>query len=326
MATITKEKRKKALELVQATIEKNIGKGTLITGNESVPGVEFFSSGSIKIDSALGGGWAKGRIIEVLGPESSGKTTICLHAIAERQKLGGICAFIDVEHALDPQYASALGVDMESLMVSQPDTGEDALEVANLLTCSNSIDLIIIDSVAALVPKAELEGEIGDSHVGRQARLMGQAMRMLAGKAHTTETTIIFINQIRHKIGVMFGSPETTAGGNALKFYASQRVDIRRTGGITDKKEIVGNTTKIKVVKNKVAPPYKIAEFDIRYGEGIHIPGEIFDMALEKGLLEKSGSWFSYKERRLGQGKTNSCKVIEEDTVLFNELKEKVSK
>lgn len=315
----------KALELAIKTIEKGMGKGTVLSGSESVPGVEFISSGCISIDKALGGGWARGRIVEVFGPESSGKTTLCLQAIAEAQKLGLRGAYVDVEHALDPLYCTALGIDMDTLLISQPNNGEDALEVVNLLTRSGALDIIVVDSIAALVPKAELEGSIGDSHVGRQARLMGQAMRMLAGVTHRTNTTLMFINQIRMKVGVMFGSPETTPGGNALKFYASQRVDIRRIGGVKKGDEFIANRTKAKVVKNKVAPPFREAEFSIKYGEGIDIIGDILAIAVDQDIVNKSGSWYAYGEDKLGQGEENVIKMLKDKPELLEEIKSKLS-
>ena len=322
---IGKEDRAKALEIAIKTIEKGMGKGSIVSGQESVPGVEFISSGCLSIDKALGGGWARGRIVEVFGPESSGKTTLCLQAIAEAQKMGLTGAFIDIEHALDPLYCQALGISMDELLISQPNTGEQALEIVNLLTRSGAVDIIAIDSVAALVPKAEIEGEIGDSHVGRQARLMGQAMRMLAGIAHSTDTTLMFINQIRMKVGVMFGSPETTSGGNALKFYSSQRVDIRRIGGIKKGDEFIANRTRAKVVKNKVAPPFREAEFSIKYGEGIDIVGDILSIGVAQDIVDKSGSWYSYGEQRLGQGEENVIKFLKDHPELIEEIKDKLA-
>jgi len=276
--------------------------------------IEAVSTGSLGLDIALGiGGLPKGRIVEIFGPESSGKTTLALHAIAEAQKAGGTAAFIDAEHALDPVYAKKLGVDIDELIVSQPDTGEQALEIADTLVRSNAIDVLVIDSVAALVPRAEIEGEMGDSHVGLQARLMSQALRKITGSISRSKCTVIFINQIRMKIGVMYGSPETTTGGNALKFYASVRLDIRRTGQIKDREDIVGNTTRVKVVKNKVAPPFKQVEFDIMYGQGISKVGEILDLGVKAGIVEKSGAWFSYDSIRLGQGRENSKVYLTEN-------------
>lgn len=324
----------KALELVLGAIQKTHGKEAIITGHDTVPGVEFFSSGCPSLDRALSGGkgWARGRMLEVFGPESSGKTTLCLHAIAQIQKLGGMAAFIDAEHALDPSYAAALGIDMESLLLAQPDTGEQALDITDMLVHSGALDLIVVDSIAALVPKAEIEGRVGDSHMGLQARLMGQAMRKMAGGAHRNSTSVLFINQIRMKIGVMFGSPETTPGGNALKFYASQRVDVRRIGGVkpegADKDDptiqFVGNRTRAKVIKNKVAPPFRQAEFTIRYGEGIDVAEDILDLAVTANVVEKAGSWYSYKGERLGQGKANITALLKENEKLFSELWEQV--
>jgi len=283
-------------------------------GSKEAMQIEAVSTGSLGLDIALGiGGLPKGRIVEIFGPESSGKTTLALHAIAEAQKAGGTAAFIDAEHALDPVYAKKLGVDIDELIVSQPDTGEQALEIADTLVRSNAIDVLVIDSVAALVPRAEIEGEMGDSHVGLQARLMSQALRKITGSISRSKCTVIFINQIRMKIGVMYGSPETTTGGNALKFYASVRLDIRRTGQIKDREDIVGNTTRVKVVKNKVAPPFKQVEFDIMYGQGISKVGEILDLGVKAGIVEKSGAWFSYDSIRLGQGRENSKVYLTEN-------------
>jgi recombination protein RecA len=300
--------RQKALEAALAQIDRAFGKGSAMKlGSREAIEIEAVSTGSLGLDIALGiGGLPKGRIIEIYGPESSGKTTLALHAIAEAQKAGGTAAFIDAEHALDPGYAKKLGVNIDELIVSQPDTGEQALEIADTLVRSNAIDVLVIDSVAALVPRAEIEGEMGDSHVGLQARLMSQALRKITGSISRSKCTVIFINQIRMKIGVMYGSPETTTGGNALKFYASVRLDIRRTGAIKDRDEVVGNTTRVKVVKNKVAPPFKQVEFDIMYGEGVSKVGELLDLGVKAGLVEKSGAWFSYDSVRIGQGRENS--------------------
>ena len=302
------ENRKKALAAALGQIEKQFGKGSVMRlgDNAGARGIDVVSSGSIGLDVALGiGGLPRGRVIEIYGPEASGKTTMMLQAIAEAQKLGGTAAFVDAEHALDPNYAEKLGVNVDELLVSQPDTGEQALEITDMLVRSGAIDIIVIDSVAALTPKAEIEGEMGDSHMGLQARLMSQALRKLAGNISRSNTMVVFINQIRMKIGVMFGSPETTTGGNALKFYASIRLDIRRIGAIKKGDEIIGNLTRVKVVKNKVSPPFKTAEFEILYGEGISREGEIIDHGVEQGIIDKAGSWYSYKNDRIGQGKEN---------------------
>jgi recombination protein RecA len=300
--------RERALEAALAQIDRAFGKGSAMKlGSREAVQMEAISTGSLGLDIALGiGGLPKGRVIEIYGPESSGKTTLTLHAIAEAQKAGGTAAFIDAEHALDPGYAKKLGVDIDNLIVSQPDTGEQALEIADTLVRSNAVDILVIDSVAALVPRAEIEGEMGDSHVGLQARLMSQALRKITGSISRSNCMVIFINQIRMKIGVMYGSPETTTGGNALKFYASVRLDIRRTGQIKSGEDIVGNATRVKVVKNKVAPPFKQVEFDIMYGEGISKTGELLDIGVKAGLVEKSGAWFSYDSIRIGQGRENA--------------------
>jgi len=297
----------KALEAALSQIERAYGKGSIMKlGENSVVEMESISTGSLGLDIALGiGGLPRGRIIEIYGPESSGKTTLTLHAVAQAQKEGGVCAFVDAEHALDPVYAKKLGVNVENLLISQPDAGEQALEIADTLVRSGAVDLIVVDSVAALVPRAELEGEMGDHHVGLQARLMSQALRKLTSTIAKSNTTIIFINQIRMKIGVMFGSPETTTGGNALKFYSSVRMDIRRIGQIKDRDEVIGNQTRVKVVKNKVAPPFKVVEFDIMYGKGISYNGELVDLGVKAEVIEKAGSWYSYKDERIGQGREN---------------------
>jgi len=318
--------RQKALEAALAQIDRAFGKGSAMRlGSKEAMQIEAISTGSLGLDIALGiGGLPRGRIIEIYGPESSGKTTLALHAIAEAQKTGGTAAFIDAEHALDPVYAKKLGVDIDELIVSQPDTGEQALEIADTLVRSNAIDVLVIDSVAALVPRAEIEGEMGDSHVGLQARLMSQALRKLTGSISRSRCMVIFINQVRMKIGVMYGNPETTTGGNALKFYASVRLDIRRTGQIKDRDEIVGNTTKVKVVKNKVAPPFKQVEFDIMYGEGISKVGEILDLGVKAGVVEKSGAWFSYDSVRIGQGRENAKQFLKENPELMDKLEKTI--
>jgi recombination protein RecA len=314
--------KKKALDSALAQIEKTFGKGSIMKfGNQERLEIEVISTGSLGLDIALGvGGIPKGRIIEIYGPESSGKTTLTLHAVAECQKQGGTCAFIDAEHALDPVYAKKLGVNVDELLISQPDSGEQALEICDTLVRSGAIDMVIVDSVAALVPKAELEGEMGDATMGAQARLMSQALRKITGTVNRTQCTVIFINQIRQKIGVMFGNPETTTGGNALKFYASVRMDIRRIGALKDKEEVVGNLTRVKVVKNKVSPPFKTVEFDILYGQGISKEGELIDMGIKAGIVEKSGSWFSYKDQRIGQGKENARQFIKENPKVAAEI------
>jgi recombination protein RecA len=307
--------RQKALEAALAQIDRAFGKGSAMKlGSREKIEIETIPTGSLGLDIALGvGGLPRGRVIEIYGPESSGKTTLALHAIAEAQKQGGAAAFVDAEHALDPVYAKKLGVDIDELIVSQPDTGEQALEIVDTLVRSNAIDVLVVDSVAALVPRAEIEGEMGDSHVGLQARLMSQALRKLTGSISRSRTMVIFINQVRMKIGVMYGNPETTTGGNALKFYASVRLDIRRTGQIKDRDDIVGNTTRVKVVKNKVAPPFKQVEFDIMYGEGVSKVGEILDLGVKAGLIEKSGAWFSYDSIRIGQGRENAKVYLKEN-------------
>ena len=307
--------RQRALDAAIGQIERAFGKGSVMKLGQRDRAVEIetVSTGSLGLDLALGvGGLPRGRIVEIYGPESSGKTTLTLHCIAEAQKAGGVCAFVDAEHALDPSYARKLGVDIDELLISQPDTGEQALEIADTLVRSLAIDLVVIDSVAALVPRAELEGEMGDSHMGLQARLMSQALRKLTASIHRSNCIVIFTNQIRQKIGVMFGNPETTTGGNALKFYASVRLDIRRIGQIKDRDEVVGNQTRVKVVKNKVAPPFRVVEFDIMYGEGISKTGELLDLGGRAGVVEKSGSWFSYDSQRIGQGRENAKAYLKE--------------
>lgn len=314
--------KEKALSAALSQIEKSYGKGSVMKlGQRRAVDIEAIPTGSLGLDLALGiGGLPKGRIIEIFGPESSGKTTLTLHVIAEAQKKGGTCAFIDAEHALDPAYAKKLGVNIDELIISQPDTGEQALEITDTLVRSGAIDMIVIDSVAALVPRAEIEGEMGDSHMGLQARLMSQALRKLTASISRTNCIIIFINQIRMKIGVMFGSPETTTGGNALKFYASVRLDIRRIGAIKDKEEVTGSQTKVKVVKNKVSPPFKTAEFDIMYGHGISKEGEMIDLGVKFEIIEKSGSWFSYNETRIGQGRENVKQYLKDHAATYAEI------
>ena len=321
-----KESKLKALQLTLDKLDKTYGKGTVMKmGDKAIEEVETISSGSLGIDLALGvGGYPRGRIIEIYGPESSGKTTLTLHAIAEAQKAGGIAAFIDAEHAFDRNYAEKLGVDIENLIISQPDNGEQALEIAENLIRSGAIDIVVIDSVAALTPKSEIEGEMGDSKMGLHARLMSQALRKLTGTISKTHCTVFFINQLREKIGVMFGNPETTTGGNALKFYASVRLDIRRSTQIKDGENVIGNRTKVKIVKNKVAPPFKVAEFDIMYGEGVSKTGEILDLAVEFEIVKKSGSWFSYGETKLGQGRDAVKSLIKDNPELADELEEKI--
>ncbi|MBL8663806.1 MAG: recombinase RecA [Candidatus Odyssella sp.] len=308
--------KSKALESAMSQIERAFGKGSIMrlgVGQKALE-IEAIPTGSLSLDIALGiGGLPKGRIVEIFGPESSGKTTLALHVVAEAQKRGGACAFVDAEHALDPTYAEKLGVKLEDLLISQPDAGEQALEIADTLVRSGAIDVLVVDSVAALVPKAELEGEMGDSHMGLQARLMSQALRKLTSSISRSQTLVIFINQIRMKIGVMFGNPETTTGGNALKFYASVRLDIRRIGQIKERDQVVGNQTKVKVVKNKVAPPFKVVTFDIMYGEGISKSGELVDMGVAAGLIEKSGAWFSFEDQRIGQGRENAKQFLKDN-------------
>jgi len=319
--------RQKALDSALAQIERQFGKGSIMTLGEGsvIQGIEATSTGSIGLDIALGiGGLPKGRIIEVYGPESSGKTTLTLHCVAEEQKKGGVCAFVDAEHALDPLYAQKLGVNLDDLLISQPDTGEQALEITDTLVRSGAVSMVVIDSVAALTPRAELEGDMGDHQVGAQARLMSQAMRKLTGSISKSNCMVIFINQIRMKIGVMFGSPETTSGGNALKFYSSVRLDIRRIGALKDRDEIVGNSTRVKVVKNKVAPPFKQVEFDIMYGEGISKMGELVDLGVKGGIVEKSGSWYSYGDERIGQGRENAKIYLRENSAMAHDIEEKI--
>ena len=312
----------KALDVAMGQIEQTYGKGSIMKlGQRSVMDVEAISTGSLSLDVALGiGGLPKGRIVEIYGPESSGKTTLALHVIADAQKMGENCAFIDAEHALDPAYAKKLGVNIDELIISQPDTGEQALEITDSLVRSKAISVLVVDSVAALTPKAEIEGEMGDAHMGLQARLMSQALRKLTGSVSKSNCMVIFINQIRMKIGVMFGSPETTAGGNALKFYSSCRLDIRRIGAIKDKDEIIGNQTRVKVVKNKVAPPFRVVEFDIMYGEGISKLGELIDLGVKVGAIEKSGAWFSYKGNKIGQGRENSKIFLKDNLEIAKEI------
>lgn len=323
--TISPDKAK-AVDSAMGQIERQFGKGAIMKlGARPISNIPVISTGSIELDRALGiGGLPRGRVIEIFGPESSGKTTLALHAVANSQKQGGIVAFIDAEHALDTGYARKLGVNCDELLVSQPDTGEQALEIADMLVRSGAIDVMVIDSVAALVPRAEIEGEMGDSHMGLQARLMSQALRKLTGTIGKTMTSVIFINQIRMKIGVMFGNPETTTGGNALKFYSSVRLDIRRIGAIKDGQEVVGNRTRVKVVKNKMAPPFKEAEFDIMYGEGISRAGDLLDVGVNAGLIDKSGSWYSYNGERIGQGRENVKKFFQDNTDLFDAVELKV--
>jgi recombination protein RecA len=319
--------KNKALEAALGQIERNFGKGSIMKlgQRESAVETEVVSTGSLGLDIALGiGGMPRGRIIEIYGPESSGKTTLALHVVAEAQKTGGTCAFVDAEHALDPVYARKLGVNLDDLLISQPDAGEQALEIADTLVRSGAVDVLVIDSVAALVPRAELEGEMGDSHVGLQARLMSQALRKLTGSISRSNCMVIFINQIRMKIGVMFGNPETTTGGNALKFYASVRLDIRRIGAIKEKDEVVGNQTRVKVVKNKLAPPFKVVEFDIMYGAGVSKTGELIDLGVKAGIVEKSGTWFSYSGQRIGQGRENSKQFLKDNPAIAGEIEKAI--
>ena len=317
----------KALESALAQIERQFGKGSIMKlgSDNPVMDIEATSTGSLGLDIALGiGGLPQGRIVEIYGPESSGKTTLTLHVVAEAQKKGGVCAFVDAEHALDPQYAKKLGVNLDELLISQPDTGEQALEIVDTLVRSGAVSLIVVDSVAALVPKSEIEGDMGDMQMGSQARLMSQAMRKLTASIGRSNCMVIFINQIRMKIGVMFGSPETTTGGNALKFYASVRLDIRRTGAIKDRDEVIGNATRVKVVKNKVSPPFKEVEFDIMYGEGISKVGELVDIGVKAGVVEKSGSWYSYKDERIGQGRENAKTFLKQTPSIAQDIEDKI--
>ncbi len=319
--------KNKALDAAMAQIERAFGKGSIMRmgSRGTSETIDVISSGSLGLDLALGiGGLPRGRVIEIYGPESSGKTTLALHAIAEAQKRGGVCAFIDAEHALDPTYARKLGVDVDNLLISQPDTGEQGLEIADTLVRSGSIDVLVIDSVAALVPRAELEGEMGDSHVGLHARLMSQALRKITGSVSRSNTMMIFLNQIRLKIGVMFGNPETTTGGNALKFYASIRMEIRRTGSIKDREEVTGNHTRVKVVKNKLAPPFRQVEFDIMFGEGISKTGELVDLGVKAGVVEKSGAWFSYDSQRIGQGRENAKQFLRDNPKMADVIEKKI--
>jgi len=319
------EAKLKALGLAQEQINKQFGDGAIRRlGDTTTVDVELIPSGALSLDLALGGGYPKGRIIEIYGPESSGKTTLTLHAIAEIQRQGGTAAFVDAEHALDPSYARKLGVDTDNLLVSQPDNGEQALEITETLVRSNAVDLIVVDSVAALVPQAEIDGDMGDSHMGLQARLMSQALRKLTGIINKSKATVIFINQIRMKIGVMFGNPETTTGGNALKFYASVRMDIRRTGQIKEGENIIGNRTKVKIVKNKIAPPFRVAEFDIMYNEGISRTGDVLDLAVQHGVVGKSGAWFDYNDGKIGQGREATKKYLKEHAEVLEEIDKKV--
>lgn len=320
------EEKRKALSIAMSQIEKQFGKGSIMRlGDQKTIKMEVIPTGSLSLDIALGiGGFPRGRIIEIYGPESSGKTTVALHAIAETQKRNGIAAFIDAEHALDPNYAKNLGVDVDNLIVSQPDTGEQALEIAEALVRSGAVDIIVVDSVAALVPKAEIEGEMGDSHVGLQARLMSQALRKLAGAINKSRAIVIFINQLREKVGIMFGNPETTTGGRALKFYSSIRLDVRKVDSIKQGEDIIGSRTRVKVVKNKVAPPFKQAEFDIMYGKGISNEGNVLDVGVEANIINKSGAWFSYGDIRLGQGRENAKQFLLENPNIYKEIERKI--
>jgi recombination protein RecA len=325
--TSPSDAKKKAIEMAVSTIEKQFGKGAILTMTEDSIDreIDVIPSGSVSIDLALGvGGYPRGRVVEIYGPESSGKTTLTLHAVAQIQRLGGVAAFIDAEHALDVAYARKLGVKVEDLLVSQPDTGEQALEIADVLLRSGAVDLVVIDSVAALVPRAEIEGEMGDQHMGLQARLMSQALRKITGTVSKSNTTVIFINQIRMKIGVMFGNPETTTGGNALKFYSSVRLDVRRIAAIKEGEEVVGSRTRVKVVKNKVAPPFRQAEFDILYNEGISFEGDLLDLGVDAGVVEKSGAWFTYENERIGQGRENARRFLRENPDTRDRLAEAV--
>jgi len=318
--------REKALDVAMAAIDKQFGKGSIMRmGEKTSMGIESIPTGALSLDLALGvGGLPRGRVVEIFGPESSGKSTLAMHVVAEAQRNGGICAYIDAEHAMDPVYASAIGVDIDQLLISQPDTGEQALEIVDMLVRSGAVDVVVIDSVAALTPRAEIEGEMGDTHVGLQARLMSQALRKLTANLSRTNTVAIFINQLREKIGVMFGSPETTPGGRALKFYSSVRLDIRRIESIKDGAEIVGNRTRVKVVKNKVAPPFRQAEFDIMYGKGISREGTLLDIAVDMGIIKKSGAWFTYEGEQLGQGRENAKNFLTENPEIMVEISEKV--
>ena len=324
--SVTKEKHQ-AMELAMSQIERQFGKGAIMRlgSDAAITDIPVIPTGSLSLDVALGlGGVPRGRVVEIFGPESSGKTTLALHIVAEAQKTGGIASFVDAEHALDLAYARQLGVNVDDLLISQPDTGEQALEICDMLTRSGAVDVVVIDSVAALVPKAEIEGDIGDSHVGLAARMMSQAMRKLTGNIKNNNVLVIFINQIRMKIGVMFGSPETTTGGNALKFYSSVRLDIRRIGAVKDGDEVVGNETRVKVVKNKVAPPFKQAEFQIMYGTGIYRMGEVIDLGVKQGIVDKSGAWYAYKGDKIGQGKANAAKFLEANPALAHEIETQV--